>query len=200
MDDKYLEAKKLFVKYGYSGYIMMRESFDNDFKKYMEYAVPKELQLEWAHEYQDELLKITYASKNNRQLLHNFTRFSTSISDNKEYGNLTRVIKLIQNIESKLDSFTKERIAEVFLRYIISVYIRRNIEYDEEITELEQIVVSWLNEIIEGPIHVDQSYFENTDEMDPSFPVELFEPEKIKQDARIVLKEWERNRVEYGNK
>jgi hypothetical protein len=163
MGDKYLEAKKLFMKYNYSGYIMMRESFNNDFKKYIEYNVPKELQLEWAHEYQDELLKITYESKNNRQLLYNFGKFFTNIRDNKESGNLTKVIKLIQDIESKLDSFTKERIAGRLLDYISRNYIKNHTNYDEEVYELELIAVRWLKEILEQKVFVDQVYFDNSD-------------------------------------
>lgn len=200
MDDKYLEAKKLYAKYNYSTSTMGRDSFNNDFKKYMEYNVPKELQLEWAHEYQEELLKNIYSAKTNRYILDNFIKFSIAMDNNLEYANLARVIKLIHHIENKLDSFTKERIAGILLRYVIGVYIRKNIEYDKEVTELEQIVVNWLNEIIEGPIHVDQSYYVNDGEKGAGFLVELFEPEEIKRGARNAISEWERNKDEFKRK
>ena len=201
MEDKYIEAKKIFLKYNYSGNIMLRESFNNDFKTYMNYKVPKELQLEWAHEYQVTLIEKIYKSKNNREIFLNFLSFHRNICDNIDFNNTTNIYTLLKKIENNLDSYTKERIAAIILEYLGLIYTGSIIEYNGDVIKVEILAICWLKEVIQGPVTIDQSYFNETDKKRPYYVSKSnYEPNKIVQSAKKALVDWHKLNEKYIHK
>lgn len=113
--DKFIDAKKLFLKYGGSHFQMGRE--DGEYEKYLEYKVPKDMEVMWIDEYRSELFEQLETSGQQMWLI--FKRICRLALDYSPQPELfIRLIEFIERKKTQLDSFTLLLMSEVLLREV----------------------------------------------------------------------------------
>ena len=195
MEENYLEAKKLFNKYGNSIKNIMDDSLNKDHKTYLQYQVPEETELEWIHEYQEKITVKILRSKNNKEILKHYLKLSENMCHNQYYKNLPSVLKQLSSCENEIDSFTKLRIAKTVINTIKNGLMTTQEEHTNDINKIGPIIVSWLEGIIHKPIEVDDSFLEDIPETEIfNDYIICLEPENILNEAKSILTEWEDHR------
>lgn len=179
-----MNAKELLKKYKFNTFYMGREIMQ-DYNKYKEYKISHDLELQWIHEYQRDLIEKCNNSEDVLFLNNAIFDYCLSKSNYPNTNDLNELIVLIKNKIKILDSFTKMRLAEDVLERIVRPMKVKGLANCEEIVELQNIAKKILFEILETPIHVNAGYFHSK-----SILKETFSDENIINRVKSKLREW----------
>jgi len=154
MDNKYEEAKKIYIKHG-GNYFFMDRGEVPLFEKYKSFNVPAEVEAEWNKEIKEDVLSKIKNEKNMHMLSMQFSRLRNISSKMKDINGLLFLKDILHSNGDKYDTFTNLMLIETIFTQIEFFTLR-----DKEMTvKIAEETLNFLKTLEKKPITVSKDYY-----------------------------------------
>lgn len=175
-------AKEHFLKYDGSYFHITRQG---DIRRYKEYGISREQEIEWIREHQQKLIKKIETEDNVIQSVPRLLgRICSTVSIYKETNSLSSLLNALKEKVLYLDSFSLVRVSKDILR-MVEKLLKESAGEKILILEAKQFAGNLLYQVIRNPITVDSYYVKTVHHK------ENLEEENIISEARALLSKWE---------
>ena len=171
-------AKSIFMKYGGSYFHMEREG---EYEYYKSFDVPKEQEMLWVNECQNELLNEIESAD---VVSFNFIKLTGIISQYKSVDGLRALLEIVKMKNGNVDTFSQIRIAEEIMGVVKAFDV--NAMNIDAIREAQKMALDIVNNIDINNITISIYY------KDLGYLTDILTEDNIVDRIQILRKKWDK--------